>query len=108
MKFSKTAKKINNNVKKALKVVETDIKSDNIEAFAGFSHSCQWDNFPASLVILCQFETPKALAQAEQDQRLSYFQKNIHKQLLKVGIVLKDVRQNVKLTLALESQSEQQ
>jgi len=94
MKLNKTTKKIDDNVCKALTIVCEQAKNE-IDGFIWLTHRANYTNFPASLVITCVFDLDLeiiALKENDLDEKLTT---DIQKQLLKVGIVLKNVRQNV-------------
>lgn len=94
MKLNKTTKKIDDNICKALTIACEDAK-DHIDGFIWVTHRANYTNFPASLIVTCVFdidEEVQALAGKKQDVQLI---NNIQKQLLKVGIVIKNIRQNV-------------
>lgn len=103
----KAQKKIDNNVRKAL-TQACDSALEHITGFKWLTHFAQWDNFPASLRVVCVFETHAAMETAvsrEQDLQLrSIIQSN----LLKVGIniKIKDIRRT--LILDNEEACEQQ
>ncbi|MEP1449246.1 MAG: Fis family transcriptional regulator [Paraglaciecola sp.] len=92
--MNKTVKKLDNNVVKALTVVCENAKQD-IVGFEWLTHSANYANFPRSLVITCVLDTSESLdlmLTSEQDKAL---RKQIQRQLLKAGILLKDVRRHV-------------
>jgi hypothetical protein len=92
--MNKTVKKLDNNVIKALTVVCQSAKQ-NIVGFEWLTHSANYSNFPASLVITCVLDKSQSLdvlLVSEQDIEL---RKHIQQQLLKAGILLKDVRRHV-------------
>ncbi len=94
MKLNKTTKKIDDNIGKALTIVCEQAK-DTVAGFIWLTHRANFTNFPASLVVTCVFDIDvevQALKDNNQDEPLI---NNIQKQLLKVGIVLKNVKQNV-------------
>ncbi|MFT4810781.1 MAG: hypothetical protein ACJAXM_000775 [Arenicella sp.] len=92
--MNKTVKKLDNNVVKALTIVCENAKQDII-GFEWLTHSANYANFPGSLVITCVLDNSESLDSmiaSEQDKGL---RKQIQNQLLKSGILLKDVRRHV-------------
>jgi len=92
--MNKTVKKLDNNVVKALTIVCEHAKQDII-GFEWLTHSANYANFPGSLVITCvlnQSDSLNLMLVSEQDKEL---RKQIQKQLLKAGILLKDARHHV-------------
>ena len=92
--MNKTVKKLDNNVLKALTIVCENAKQDII-GFEWLTHSANYANFPGSLVITCVLDNSESLDSmiaSEQDKGL---RKQILNQLLKSGILLKDVRRHV-------------
>ena len=92
--MNKTVKKLDNNVVKALTIVCEHAKQD-IVGFEWLTHSANYANFPGSLVITCvlnQSDSLNLMLVSEQDKEL---RKQIQKQLLKAGIMLKDARHHV-------------
>lgn len=92
--MNKTVKKIDNNVIKALTLVCEQAKQQ-VAGFEWLTHSADYANFPSSLVITCVFDTEQSLHHMQKKQQDLWFQKSIHSQLLKAGILLKDARRNV-------------
>ncbi len=85
------------NVLKSLEAVEqaaTALYAD----FVGCWFSLEYENFPGSLLVRCQFNSEAALAAALEQKLDLYFQKQIHKQLFKCGILVKDIKKHVVLT----------
>lgn len=92
--MNKTVKKLDNNVVKALTIVCEMAKQDLV-GFEWLTHSANYANFPGSLVITCVLDNQESLdimLAQEQDQAL---RKQIQTQLLKAGVLLKDVRRHV-------------
>ena len=92
--MNKTVKKLDNNVVKALTIVCEMAKQD-ILGFEWLTHSANYSDFPGSLVITCVLDKSQSLdvfLANEQDQQL---RKQVQKQLLKAGILLKDIRRHV-------------
>ena len=92
--MNKTVRKLDNNVVKALTIVCEHAKQDII-GFEWLTHSANYANFPGSLVITCvlnQSDSLNLMLVSEQDKEL---RKQIQKQLLKAGILLKDARRHV-------------
>ena len=94
MKLNKTTKKIDDNICKALTIV-CESEKTNIDGFIWLTHRANYTNFPASLIVTCVFDIDaevKALPDNKQGEKLM---NSIQKQLLKVGVVAKNIRQNV-------------
>ncbi|GAC14871.1 hypothetical protein [Aliiglaciecola lipolytica] len=89
-----TVKKLDDNTVKALTKVCEQAKS-TISGFDWLTHRADFSNFPNSLVITCVFLNEQQIVDAKANQHDAYLRKLIQSQLLKVGIVLKDVRRNV-------------
>jgi hypothetical protein len=92
--MNKTVKKLDNNVIKALTIVCEMAKQD-IVGFEWLTHSANYANFPGSLMITCVLDNQQSLdvmLARQQDQEL---RKQFQKQLLKAGVLLKDVRRHV-------------
>jgi rRNA-processing protein FCF1 len=92
--MNKTVKKLDNNVVKAL-TIACEMAKQDVTGFEWLTHSANYANFPRSLVITCILDTLQSvdvMLLSEQDIEL---RKHIQKQLLKVGILLKDARQHV-------------
>jgi hypothetical protein len=93
---SKTIKKLDNNVIKALTIVCENAKNNHdVVGFEWLTHSAYYANFPASLVVTCVFDNNQSLQKAIATHQDRDIQKSVQAQLLKVGILLKDVRRNV-------------
>jgi hypothetical protein len=85
------------NVLKSLEVVEQAAAALYAD-FVGCWFSLEFENFPGSLLVRCQFNSETALAAAQEQKLELYFQKQIHKQLFKCGILIKDIKKHVVLT----------
>lgn len=91
---SKTQKKTDNNIRIAL----TEVCEQALQEVPGFkwlTHQADYSNFPASLLVTCVFDTEEHVLQAKTAGHTSAMQKRIHGKLLKVGIVVKRVAQQV-------------
>jgi hypothetical protein len=92
--MNKTVKKLDNNVVKALTIV-CETAKQNIAGFEWLTHSANYANFPSSLVITCILDKSQSIdvmLVSEQDIEL---RKQIQKQLLKAGVLLKDSKRHV-------------
>ena len=96
MKMSKTNKKIDNNICKALTDVCEQAKVE-ISGFQWLSHTANYTQFPGSLMVTCVFDSDVSVTAASQAECDLLLQKWVQKSLFKVGVVLKDVRQNFRL-----------
>ncbi|GAC18047.1 hypothetical protein [Paraglaciecola arctica] len=92
--MNKTVKKLDNNVVKALTIVCEMAKQD-IVGFEWLTHSANYANFPGSLMVTCVLDNSISLDLMLTNQQDQVLRKLIQKQLLKAGILLKDVRRNV-------------
>ncbi|SRR3990167_3383692 len=85
------------NVLKSLEAVEQAAAALCAD-FVGCWFSMEFESFPGSLLVRCQFNSEAALAVALEQKLDLYFQKQIHKQLFKCGILIKDIKKHVVLT----------
>ena len=92
--MNKTVKKLDHNVVKALTIACENAKQD-IVGFEWLTHSANYANFPASLVITCVLDSQQSLDTMVANQQDDMLRKLIQKQLLKVGVLLKDARRHV-------------
>jgi hypothetical protein len=92
--MNKTVKKLDNNVVKALTIACENAKQE-IDGFEWLTHSANYSNFPASLVITCVLDTQESLEKVTTHQQDEMLRKSIQKQLLKAGVLLKDARRHV-------------
>ena len=107
MKLNKTTQKLDNNVCKALTIACENSLHD-ISGFRWLTHRANYTNFPASLVVTCVFNTDAEVMAMKEGKFDEQFRKTIQKQLLKVGVVLKNVRQNVHFDSEASCQREHQ
>lgn len=92
--LSKTQKKTDNTIRHALTdVCEHALK--DIHGFEWLTHHADYSNFPASLLITCVFRSDDEITSADGEGSLDTMRKNIQKRLLKAGIVLKKLDQQV-------------
>lgn len=99
MKISKTNQKLDDNICKAL-TIACESSLHDIVGFSWLTHRVNYTNFPGSLVITCVFNTDEeieAMLALKQDEIL---RATIQKQLLKVGVVVK----NIKLCVRFDSE----
>jgi hypothetical protein len=94
MKLNKTTQKLDNNVCKAL-TIACESSLHEVEGFSWLTHRANYTNFPASLVVTCVFETDAEVITMKEAALDEQLRQTIQKQLLKVGVVLKSVRQNI-------------
>ena len=92
--MKKTVKKLDNNVTKALTIVCNSAKQD-IVGFEWLTHSANYSNFPASLVITCVLDKSDSLDVMLVSGQDIELRKQIQTQLLKAGILLKNVKHHV-------------
>lgn len=92
--MNKTVKKLDNNLVNAL-TIACEMAKQDIVGFEWLTHSANYANFPASLVITCVLDNQQSLDTLVANQGDEVVRKLIHKQLLKAGVLLKDVRRHV-------------
>ncbi|MEW6989724.1 Fis family transcriptional regulator [Colwelliaceae bacterium 6441] len=94
MKLTKTTQKLDNNICKAL-TIACEESLHTIEGFCWLTHRANYTNFPASLVVTCVFETQRDIENIKESPLATSFKKNIQKQLLKVGVIIKNMDKNI-------------
>jgi len=94
MKLSKANQKIDNNVCKAL-TIACESSLHEVAGFVWLTHRANYTNFPASLVITCVFNTNDEIAAMKAEQQDELLRLSIQKQLVKVGVVVKNIKQSV-------------
>lgn len=94
MKLSKTNQKIDNNVCKAL-TIACESSLHDVAGFVWLTHRANYTNFPASLVITCVFNTDEEIEAMKALQQDETMMATIQKQLLKVGVVVKNIKKSV-------------
>ena len=94
MKLNKTTKKIDDNICKALTIV-CESEKTNIDGFIWLTHRANYTNFPASLIVTCVFDIDAEVKALPDNKHGEKLMNSIQKQLLKVGVVAKNIRQNV-------------
>ncbi|WP_339721493.1 Fis family transcriptional regulator [uncultured Paraglaciecola sp.] len=92
--MNKTVKKLDNNLVKALTIVCEMAKHD-IVGFEWLTHSANYANFPGSLVITCVLDNSQSVDVMLLSEQDIVLRKQIQQQLLKAGILLKDIRRHV-------------
>ena len=95
MKLSKTNQKIDNNVCKAL-TIACESSLHEVTGFVWLTHRANYTNFPASLVITCVFNTDEEIDAMKALQHDETMIATIQKQLLKVGVVVKNIKKSVR------------
>ncbi len=95
----KTQRKIDNNVRRALTAACSRAEAE-VPGFAWLTHFARWDNFPASLRVVCVFATEGEKADALAAGLDDWLQKCVQAELIRVGIVIKAIRH----TLILDSE----
>ena len=94
MKLSKTSQKIDNNVCKAL-TIACESSLHDVAGFVWLTHRANYTNFPSSLVITCVFNTDEEVAAMKAAKHDEILRLSIQKQLVKVGVVVKNIKQCV-------------
>lgn len=95
MKMSKICQRLNDKLLVVLTKINDEAKQ--FDGYSHFSHTVQFDLFPSSLLVLCHFDDVIKYQEAQSSHVEKKLQKQLHKLLLKKGIVLKDVKMNLKL-----------
>ena len=95
MKLSKTNQKIDNNICKAL-TIACESSLHEVAGFLWLSHRANYTNFPGSLVVTCVFNTDEEVATMKAAQQDELLRAAIQKQLLKIGVVVKNIKQCVR------------
>jgi len=95
MKLSKTNQKIDNNICKAL-TIACESSLHDVAGFAWLTHRANYTNFPASLVITCIFNTDEEVSAMKLQQKDEFLRGTIQRQLLKIGVVVKNIKQCVR------------
>lgn len=95
MKLSKTNQKIDNNVCKAL-TIACESSLHEVAGFVWLTHRANYTNFPGSLVITCVFNTDEEIDAMKALQQDKIMIATIQKQLLKVGVVVKNINKSVR------------
>lgn len=102
MKMSKIVQRLN--VKLLAVLAKIDEEAKQVEGFSHLNHTVQFDLFPSSLLVLCHFSDEQKLGDAQGSHVETKLQKQLHKLLLKKGIVLKDPKMNLKLQGPIQEQ----
>ncbi len=87
---SKTQKRIDNNIRKALTACCDEALKD-ISGFQWLTHQANYANFPASLLITCVFDKKSEQQAAQENGQALSLQKLIQSRLLKIGIKFKKI-----------------
>jgi hypothetical protein len=95
MKMSKVCQRMNNKLLIVLAKVTEEAR--RVDGFSHLTHTVQFDLFPSSLLVLCHFSEEQQMHAAQSSLVETILQKQLHKLLLKQGIVLKDSKMNLKL-----------
>ena len=94
MKLTKTTQKLDNNICKAL-TIACENSLHTIDGFCWLTHRANYTNFPASLIVTCVFETENDIEKMKANDLAKSLQQDIQKQLLKIGVIIKNVNQNI-------------
>ncbi|MBU2871172.1 Fis family transcriptional regulator [Colwellia sp. E2M01] len=95
MKLTKTNQKIDNNICKAL-TIACESSLHEVPGFVWLTHRANYTNFPASLVVTCVFTSEADIDAMTVQQQDDFLRNNIQKQLLKVGVVVKSIKNAVR------------
>lgn len=91
---SKTQKKTDSKIRAELTLICEDALKD-LPGFRWITHQADYSNFPASLLMICVFDTEENKQAAVANEKYSGIKKCIHSKLLKIGVVLKHVDKQV-------------
>jgi len=94
MKLNKTNQKIDNNICKAL-TIACESSLHEVPGFVWLTHRANYTNFPASLVITCVFNAKVEIETMKTQQQNMILRNSIQKELLSVGVVMKNIKQQV-------------
>lgn len=94
MKLSKTNQKIDNNICKAL-TIACESSLHEVDGFSWLTHRVNYTNFPASLIVTCVFNTGAEIELMKSKKQDDFLRASIQKQLLKIGVVVKNINQCV-------------
>ena len=94
--MSKTVRRMNEKLLGALKKL-SEFANEELDGFTHLDHTVRFDLFPGSLVVTCYFDDQTALDNNKAAKKV--LQKKLQSLLLKQGIVLKDVTQNLILSI---------
>jgi hypothetical protein len=94
MKLTKTTQKLDNNICKAL-TIACENSLHTIDGFCWLTHRANYTNFPASLIVTCVFETESDIEKMKANDLAKSLQQDIQKQLLKIGVIVKNVNQSI-------------
>jgi hypothetical protein len=95
MKLNKTNQKIDNNICKAL-TIACESALHEIPGFEWLTHRVNYTNFPASLIITCIFNNKIDIEEMKKTKQDVLLVHSIQKQLLKAGIVVKNINNQVR------------
>jgi hypothetical protein len=94
MKLTKTTQKLDNNICKAL-TIACENSLHKIAGFCWLTHRANYTNFPASLIVTCVFNTEEDIEIMKANDLATGFKQDIQTQLLKIGVILKNMNQNI-------------
>ncbi len=75
---------------------------ESVPDFKWLTHYAQWDNFPASLRVVCIFNTDAGVTSAQDKEYEQLLRKAVQLNLLKAGINIKV--KDIRHTLILDSE----
>ena len=103
--LSKTQKKTDTNISKAL----TSVCENSLEAIPGFewlTHTADYKNFPASLIVTCVFSTDDQVNTVTSNETLAQIRKQIYTALFSIGVRFNALDQQVLLDSEERCQAE--
>lgn len=95
--MTKTQKKIDNNIRQAL-TSACEIFLEEIAGFEWLTHDVNYNNFPASLLITCVFNSLETESEALTNGDTESMQKLIQAKLLNIGVKLKSPKKQIIFT----------
>ncbi len=90
----KSDKKIDNNLRQVL-TEACEVATEDIPGFQWLTHFANYDKFPASLAIVCVFESNEQLDEARRNGRDVYLQGLIKHKLAEINITISNIRKQV-------------
>lgn len=85
--LSKTQKRLDNNIRIAL-TAECEQALKDAPGFQRLTHQASYENFPASLLVTCVFDTEESIQSATANDLIQKIRNSIQARLFKVGVKL--------------------
>jgi hypothetical protein len=93
--MKKSDKKIDNTLRQAL-TQACDLALEDINGFKWLTHTVNYNAFPASLSIVCVFDSNESLSKAIALHQDKYLRDVLQHQVSNIGIKLKNLHQHIK------------